>query len=111
MNTDPDLIVIAAPVLTIIVALVIPLINGLLTKVTLPGAVKGVITILLNAIWAFIATATTAEGTAVFSRTTLYTAVLGSVISVVTYFNIYKPMKLTSSTPEGKLGPNTGIGS
>ncbi len=110
MNTDPDLIVIAAPALTIIVALLIPLINGILTKVTLPGAVKGVITIVLNAVWAFIATATTAEGTAVFSRTTLYTAVVGTVISVVTYFNIYKPMNLTSSSSDGKLGPSSGIG-
>jgi uncharacterized membrane protein YvlD (DUF360 family) len=110
MNTDTSLIVISAPIVTLIVALLIPIVNGYFTKITLSGGVKGLITLVLNTLVAFITTATTAEGTAVFSKQTAYTAAVGFIISVASYVGIYKPADLTSSEPDGKLSPNSGIG-
>lgn len=110
MNTDPDLIVISAPLVTAIIALLIPIINGYFTSIKLSGGVKGFITLVLNTVAAFITTAMTSEGTAVFSKQTAYTATVGFIISVAMYFGIYKPANVTSSKPEGKLSPNSGIG-
>lgn len=99
---DVSTVVIAAPVVTIIVSLLIPVINGFLTKPATPAGVKAIGTIILNAIWALIASGVMTDGTAVFSSTTLYTALLGCVISIVSYAGVYKPMGVTSNAG-GKL--------
>lgn len=95
-------VVLAAPVVTILVSLVIPLINGFITKPSTPGGVKAIITIVLNAASALLTTGLVADGTAVWSSTTLYTALLGCVISIVSYAGVYKPMNVTSNAG-GKL--------
>jgi hypothetical protein len=102
--------VIAAPVVMFVISLLIPIVNGLLTKYTFPSSVKAVITIVLNAVAALVVTATQADGTAVISNTALLTFIFGTTISVVSYLGLYKPTGLTSSTPDGKLAPNTGAG-
>lgn len=107
---SPAPYVIAAPVVMLVVSLLIPLINGLATKYTLPSGVKAVITIVLNAVAAMIVTATQADGTAVISNTMLLTLVFGVTVSVISYLGLYKPVGLTSSTPDGKLAPNAGAG-
>lgn len=109
LNQHDSLIVISAPIVTIIMSLLIPLINGLLTKYTVSGAVKGVITLLMNTVMAFITTNASDTGAALFSLQTLMTATLGFIVSVATYAGIYRPAKITSSTPDGKLGPTTGV--
>lgn len=109
LNSQDSLIVISAPVVTIIMSLLIPIINGLITKYSVSGAVKGFITLVLNAIVAFITTNASDTGAALFSLQTLETAALGFVISVAIYAGIYRPAKITSSTPDGKLGPNSGV--
>ena len=109
-GADPSAFVIAAPIVMTVISLIIPLVTGLLTKYTLPGWIKGIITIVLNAIAAAILTATQADGTAVFSNATLMTAIYGVIISVVTYLSVYKSAGLTSSSPDGALAPRAGIG-
>jgi small basic protein len=109
-GAEPAAYVIAAPVVMLVISLLIPIVNGLLTKYTLPSSVKAVITIVLNAVAALIVTATQADGTAVFSNTALMTFVFGTTISVMSYLGLYKPVGLTSSKSDGKLGPSTGIG-
>ena len=89
--------VIASPIVTLIVSLLIPLINGLVTTRRTAGWVKGVVTILLNAISALITNGMIADGSSVFSSATLYTAILGTTISVVSYFQLWRPLNLTSS--------------
>lgn len=102
VTTDTSTVVIAAPVVTIIISLLIPVINGFLTKAGTPAGVKAIGTIILNAVWALFASGVLADGTAVFSSTTLYTALLGCVISIVSYAGVYKPMNVTSNSG-GKL--------
>lgn len=97
-TTDTSTITIAAPLVTVIVSLLIPLINGFLTKPTTPSGVKAIGTIVLNAAWALFANGVLADGSAVFSSATLYTALLGCVISIVTYAGVYKPMNVTSNS-------------
>lgn len=101
-TTDVSTIAIAAPLVTIIVSLLIPVINGVLTKPSTPAGVKAVGTIILNAAAALFTTGVLADGTAVFSSTTLYTALLGTIISIVTYAGVYRPIGVTSNVG-GKL--------
>lgn len=95
-------VVIAAPIVTVIVSLLIPLINGFLTKPSTPTAVKAIGTIVLNTAWALIANGALADGSSAFSTATLYTAILGVIISITTYVGVYKPINVTSNTG-GKL--------
>ena len=106
----PSAFVLTAPVVLTITGLVIPLVTGLLTKFTLPSWVKGIITIVLNAVAAMVVTATQADGTAVISNATLLSAVYGVVVSVVSYVSVYKPAGLPSSAPDATLAPNAGLG-
>ena len=109
-GSTPASFVIAAPVVMTVISLIIPLITGLLTKYTLPGWVKGLITIVLNAIGALIVTSTQADGTAVMSNAALMTCIYGVIVSVVSYVSVYKSAGLTSSTPDAKLAPRAGLG-
>jgi len=110
LGQNDSLVVISAPVITIIASLLIPIVNGIFTKITMSGFVKGLITLGLNAVMAFITTNASDTGAAVFSLQTLETAAVGFVISVAMYAGIYKPAKITSSLPDGKLSPESGLG-
>lgn len=105
-TTDVSTITVAAPLVTIIVSLLIPVLNGLLTKPSTPTAVKAIGTIILNAAAALIINGVVSDGSSTFSDTTLYTALLGAVISIVSYVGIYKPINVTSN--EGGKLANVG---
>lgn len=94
---------------TIIQALVVPIVTGLLTKASLSSAAKGLMTLVLNAVASLINVAVTADGTAVLSEATLINFGVGLAISVATYLGVYKPAGLTSA-PGGRLAPTVGIG-
>lgn len=95
-------VVIAAPLVTLIVTMLIPLVNGLLTKASDSSAVKNIGTVVLNAVYALIANGMLVDGSSAFSMQTLYTAILGVMISSLTYYRIYKPLNVTSNDG-GKL--------
>lgn len=105
---------ISALVVTMVISLFIPFINGLLTKAN--SKIKGLVTIVLNAISALVVTATMADGTAVISKETFVITVMGVLVSVGTYLQVYKPLGITSSPViqsdgtlvDGKLA-NVGI--
>jgi small basic protein len=109
-GAEPSAYVIAAPVTMFVISLLIPILTGLLTKYTLPSSVKAIMTIVLNAAAALVLTAMQADGTAVISNAALLTFIYGTTISVVSYLGLYKPVGLTSSTPDGKLAPTVGVG-
>jgi small basic protein len=109
-GADPAAFIVSAPVILAITGLVIPLLTGLLTKLTLASWIKGVLMIFLNAIAAAVVTATRSDGTAVFSVEMLMSTIYGAVISSVIYLNVYRHAGLTSSHPAGKLAPSSGIG-
>lgn len=108
--TDPAPFIIIAPGLMTAIAVLIPVLNGMLTKYSLPSGVKAVITIVLNAVAALLLTATQADGTAVISMAAFLTFVYGCIISIASYAGVWKPLNVTSSTPDGKLGPTHGLG-
>lgn len=77
---------------------IIPIVTGLLTRLSVPSKIKGLLTLLLNAIAAGIVTATVADGTAVFSQASLKLWAAGFGISVAAYLGLLKPSGITSST-------------
>jgi hypothetical protein len=110
LGQDDSVIVISAPVVTLLVAVIIPIVNGIITKYTLPTWIKGFITLAMNTVVSMITTAASNTGAAVLSLQTLMTAAVGFITSVAMYSGIYRPANLTSSTVDGKLSPESGIG-
>lgn len=93
----------------VLLSVVIPIVTGLLTKITTSSRVKQVLTIMLNAVTAVITTAVATDGSVYLDQSTIVHFVVGLVISLALYAGIYKPNGFTSSTPDGKLGPNKGL--
>lgn len=83
---------------TTLIALVIPLVNGLLTKLSTSQTVKAVLTIVLTAISTFVTGLVMVDGSYVFSKESLFTWILTTVIAVGTYLGVYKPAGLTSGS-------------
>jgi uncharacterized membrane-anchored protein len=104
------MITVSNPVYLLITGL-IPLLTGLVTKINLNGQWKGLITLFLNSVLAFL-TANVVKGSdfAAFSWQTLVTAFVGFAISVSTYQAVWSKTRLTSSKPDSLLLPNFGIG-
>ena len=98
-TTDESTHVIAALLVTVIETLVIPHNNRELSTASTPSGVKAIGTIILNAAWALIANGLLADGSSAFSSGTLYTAVLGCAISILSYIGLYRPLNVTS-TPQ-----------
>ena len=94
------LFVISAPAVTLIAAIVIPLLNGVLTKATWSSWVKGLVTLILNGVVALFTTGRLADGTAVFGEQMLFTWFLGFATSMLTYLGVYRPARITSSVVE-----------
>lgn len=100
---------ISHPIFVFVTGPLIPLVTGILTKFSLPGWIKGVITLALNALVAFF-TAHAFSGKVIFSTQTLTTALAGFALSVVYYIAIWKNTPLTSSKQENYLFPGFGFG-
>lgn len=98
-------VTIDAIVVTLLVSLVIPLLNGILTKANASAGVHQIVTLVLSAATGFLATATQADGTAVFSMHSLFLALLALVVSIASYLGIYKPHNANA-----KLGADKGLG-
>lgn len=86
---------ISAGTVTFLLATMIPILVGLLTK--LDSKYKGLLMILLTAAEAAIVTAIIADGTAVFSQQTLDVFVKGLVGAYGSYYGLLKPRGITSS--------------
>lgn len=99
----------SALAVTLVVALFIPIVTGIVTKASLSSWWKGLITLVLNLVNAAVVGAVVSDGGAVWSEETLIAALIGLAVSVATYAGIYKPAGVTSEAG-GKLAPNTGIG-
>ncbi len=99
----------SAVTVTFIVSFFIPVLTGLLTKISTSSGVKGLVTLVLNAVNAVVVGNMVADGSVALSKETLVTFFLGLAISVASYAGVYKPLNITSSTPDGKLGPNSGV--
>jgi hypothetical protein len=102
-------IVVDHPWFVFITGSLVPLVTGIITTFKLSGFIKGLITLFLNSVIAFL-TINTIDGTAVFSSQTLYIALFGFALSVVNYTALWRNTPLTSSKKENWLFPGFGIG-
>jgi len=103
-TVDTSTFTLAAPIVTLLVSLIIPVINGIFSKPSTPGWVKGFGTIVLNSAMALLTNGLLGDGSAAWSTTTLYTAIIGCLISGFAYANIYKPAGITSSPVDTASG-------
>lgn len=103
------MITINHPILVLIMDTLVPVVTGLITTYALVGWAKGLITLFLNSLVAFL-TSVTSDGTAIFSTQTLWVAVIGFIISVVSYISIWSRTKFTSSREDSAFNHNFGIG-
>jgi hypothetical protein len=92
-------------VVSAILSVIIPVLTGLLTKVTAAPAVKQVVTIVLAAVASLLATNTVQDGTAVISKETGMLWAMNLAIAITSYLGIYKPHDL-----DAKANPEFGIG-
>lgn len=82
---------------TLLFGLIIPLVNGLVTKISTSSAVKAVLTLFLSAVAGVVNVSLTEGGGAIVSQSTLKSTGLTFIVAVVTYFGLFKPVGLTSS--------------
>lgn len=86
-----------ATVVSFVVAAVIPVLVGIVTKARTSSGVKGLLTLVLNAANALIVNAAVADGKAVISKETFVNWLLALAISIATYKGLYKPAGVTST--------------
>lgn len=91
--------------LVIITSIIIPLLVGIITKNTASAQVKTVMNIVVTAVVTLIGNAMNESGAAVFSEEMLVNFILSLVISISTYYGVYKPIEIPAKTL-----PNKGVG-
>lgn len=74
-----------------LLAIVIPLIVGVVTKMAAPAWLKSLAMIVLNGAAGIVTISTQADGTAVLSKATVVTGMLGIAQSVAMYYGLWKP--------------------
>lgn len=102
-SAELEAVQLSALTVSLIVALIVPLITGVVTRYSTSSGVKGLVTLVLNAVQALVVNAIVADGTAIISRETFIAFSLSLAISIATYAGVYRPLNVTSSTPTGKL--------
>lgn len=89
----------------IIMGTVVPVVVGIITKLAAPSWLKGFINLVLSAVAGLIATATQADGSALFTQSTLVNAAVAFVTATAMYYSIWKPLHVNEHTaPEKGLG-------
>lgn len=105
-----EAIVLLDPMLvTTVISVVIPLLVGILTKLRAHAGLKAVLLIILNAVGAAIGTAVGVDGVAVISRTTVYQLIVGCVVSIATYYGVWKPTGVSGGV--NRATASVGLGS
>lgn len=92
-----DVIYVPAAMWTLLVSVLIPPITGFLTGLDTPTWVKSLITLVLNAVAAVVATVIVVDGDAVITKSTVIATFIAYVLSHVVYKDFWKPNLVTSS--------------
>jgi len=96
-ETDTDAFSLSPIIVTMILGTLIPLLNGIVTKVSTSAQVKVVLGLLLSAVAGIITVSITPGGGAVIGEQALVAAGLTFATTVVTYLGLWKPLEVTSS--------------
>lgn len=86
-----------AAVVNVILGVLIPIVNGLLTKLSTSSAVKAILNLALVSAAALLNTSLTENGDAVLSRSLILNAAMTFIVAATTYTNLWKPLQVTSS--------------
>lgn len=86
----------SAPLVAMIISSIIPILVGLVTKLSTSSGVKWLLNLILNTANGLLVTATLADGTAVISQQAALTALLGVIMSAVAYKG-WRSIGVTSS--------------
>jgi hypothetical protein len=98
LETGADaLFSIDATIVAILLGVIIPILNGIVTKITTSAGVKAVLTLALATVAGLVTTATTDGGDAIFSSALVLNTALTFITSVATYAGLWKPLEVTSS--------------
>ena len=98
--------VVAAPFLvTLIVGHLAPLVTALLTHVEAPSTLKQFVTAVLSALTGFLTTATTVDGSAVFSAESALFALLTFITANASYVAVWRKHAI-----DAKILPSKGLG-
>lgn len=98
LETGSDaLFSIDASIVAILLGVIIPILNGLVTKITTSAGVKAVLTLALSTVAGIVTTATTDGGDAIFSSALVLNTALTFITSVAAYAGLWKPLEVTSS--------------
>jgi hypothetical protein len=90
---------------TLVVAVFIPIVVGLLTKAGASSWVKGLVNIFTAGVVALVTANLDANGAAVLTQSTLQNWIIATIVSTATYLGIYQSVGLN-----GKTAPTKGIG-
>ena len=102
------MITVNAFLVTLVLTLVLPVINGLVTKYHASPALKQAVLVVTSGVASLINASITVEGSAVFSRTTLLLWGMTLLGSLASYLGIYQPHDLNAYTkPDRGLGGYT----
>ena len=101
MKLDPS-------ITRVLVALVIPVLVGLATKVSASDRIKAVVMIVLAAVGALVVNATQSDGSAVLSAAMLSDWAITTATAVAAYLGVLKP--LTNGALNSRLAPTIGLG-
>jgi hypothetical protein len=99
------LFTISAQNLVILTSVIVPLVVGFFTKLDASPRVKVVVNLVLTAFMSLIGNALNENGIAVISSQMFSNFVIGLVVSIGTYYGVYKPLEIPT-----KSAPNKGIG-
>lgn len=96
---------------SVIQGTVLPIVVGILTKVSAPDPIKVLINLLLNAAGGLVAVVVVSDGVATLSLNAIVAAGLGFVSSIATHYGFWKPLGVTGSQPTtNRLLPSVGLG-
>jgi hypothetical protein len=88
-----------------ILSLVIPVLTGLVTKVSAPAGFKQIVTIVLTAVAALVSQNVVGDGSSVITKEVGLLWAMNLAIAITSYLGIYKPHGTNA-----KLAPESGLG-
>lgn len=101
-------LILTAQTVEIIVGVLLPLVVGLVTKLTASPPVKSFLLLVLSLVGSTISNAIVSDGTAVFSQDMIVQIVTTWVIAIASYYGLWRPSG-TSAAVNLKTA-NFGIG-
>jgi len=96
-DTDTEVFNLSPIVVVAVLSLLIPIVNGLITKLTTSSTVKAVVSLALSIITGLITVGVTDGGGAVISKEAALAAGISFIIQTAAYTGFYKPLGVTSS--------------